>query len=213
MVSQDCRSSHRMVRHPSRTAWRFADLTLSGTSMRTSALDTSSSCRTTGRVTRSVCLVGGTFPIQFPPSGVTHLTTCQDSPAAPIQLGRWQDFFSRYVVLQPKPAPRSGLNGCTQIGLLPRDNEEQIPFAYRLYKRTDDVGRQLAAGYKQTFCTPVTIDFVGVWYRLPVSFHVVCALTRLQGYRCERWVTLWPKLALYHKQRGDKGIQTRAVPR
>ncbi|KAF9653862.1 hypothetical protein BDM02DRAFT_3086688 [Thelephora ganbajun] len=50
-----------------------------------------------------------------------------------------------------------------KIGLLPRDNEEQIPFAYRLYKRTDKVGLQLAAGYKQTFCTPVTIDFVGVW--------------------------------------------------
>lgn len=50
-----------------------------------------------------------------------------------------------------------------QIGLLPRDNEEQIPFAYRLYKRTDTLGCQLAAGYKQTFCTPVVIDFVGVW--------------------------------------------------
>jgi len=50
-----------------------------------------------------------------------------------------------------------------KIGLLPRDNEEQIPFAYRLYKRTDTLGCQLAAGYKQTFCTPVVIDFVGVW--------------------------------------------------
>ncbi|KAF9793319.1 hypothetical protein BJ322DRAFT_996824 [Thelephora terrestris] len=50
-----------------------------------------------------------------------------------------------------------------KIGLLPKDNEEQIPFAYRLYKREDKVGRDLAAGYKRTFCTPVTIDFVGVW--------------------------------------------------
>jgi len=191
MVSQDRRPGHRMVRRPSRTDWRFADSTLSGTSMRTSALDTSSSCRTTGRVTRSVCLVSGTSSIQFPPSGVTHIT-CQDSPAVPIQLGRWQDSFSRYAFLRSEPASKSGLRDYTQIGLLPRDNEEQIPFAYKLYKRTDEVGRQLAAGYKQTFCTPVTIDFVGVWYRLSVSSHVVGALTSLQGYRCECWVTLWP---------------------
>jgi len=48
-----------------------------------------------------------------------------------------------------------------KIGLLPRDNVEQIPFAYSLYKRTDNDG--LAAGFKETFCTPVTIDFLGVW--------------------------------------------------
>lgn len=50
-----------------------------------------------------------------------------------------------------------------QIGLLPRDNDEQVPFAYKLYKRTDNEGLDLAAGFKQTFCSPVTIDFLGVW--------------------------------------------------
>ena len=55
------------------------------------------------------------------------------------------------------------LSDRAQIGLLPRDNEEQIPFAYRLYKRTDKIGCELAEGYKRTFCTPVTINFVGVW--------------------------------------------------
>ena len=50
-----------------------------------------------------------------------------------------------------------------QIGLLPRDNDEQVPFAYSLYKRTDKAGLELAAGFKQTFCAPVPIDFLGVW--------------------------------------------------
>ncbi|KAF9644334.1 hypothetical protein BDM02DRAFT_3213730 [Thelephora ganbajun] len=50
-----------------------------------------------------------------------------------------------------------------KIGLLPRDNEEQIAFAYSLYTRTDKAGLEIAAGFKQTFCAPVTIDFVGVW--------------------------------------------------
>lgn len=51
-----------------------------------------------------------------------------------------------------------------QIGLLPRDNPEQIPFAYKLYKRTDIASVALAAGFKKTFCREVKIEFVGVWY-------------------------------------------------
>ncbi|PCH40124.1 hypothetical protein WOLCODRAFT_98323 [Wolfiporia cocos MD-104 SS10] len=50
-----------------------------------------------------------------------------------------------------------------KIGLLPRDNPEQIPFAYKLYKRTDADSVELAAGFKQTFCRDVQIEFVGVW--------------------------------------------------
>lgn len=50
-----------------------------------------------------------------------------------------------------------------QIGLLPRDNLEQTPFAYKLYKNTDAESVSLAAGFKQTFCRDVKIEFVGVW--------------------------------------------------
>ncbi|KAJ4482428.1 hypothetical protein J3R30DRAFT_2171475 [Lentinula aciculospora] len=50
-----------------------------------------------------------------------------------------------------------------KIGLLPRDNQEQIPFAYKLYSRTDDAGIQLSAGFKKTYCRPVEIEFLGVW--------------------------------------------------
>ena len=52
---------------------------------------------------------------------------------------------------------------CAQIGLLPRDNPEQVPFAYKLYKQTDAESLALAAGFKQTFCRDVKIEFVGVW--------------------------------------------------
>ncbi|KAG6919254.1 hypothetical protein DXG01_008050 [Tephrocybe rancida] len=50
-----------------------------------------------------------------------------------------------------------------KIGLLPRDNEQQIPFAYKLYKRIDKIGLGLCAGFKQTFCQDVKVEFVGVW--------------------------------------------------
>lgn len=50
-----------------------------------------------------------------------------------------------------------------KIGLLSRDNPEQVPFAYKLFTRTDAKGLALAEGFKQTFCLAIHIDFVGVW--------------------------------------------------
>ncbi|KZP18959.1 hypothetical protein FIBSPDRAFT_1045889 [Athelia psychrophila] len=50
-----------------------------------------------------------------------------------------------------------------KIGLLGKDNPEQVPFAYKLYKRTDKTGIQLSAGFKQTFCQNVNVEFLGVW--------------------------------------------------
>ncbi|KAF7987004.1 hypothetical protein HWV62_91 [Athelia sp. TMB] len=50
-----------------------------------------------------------------------------------------------------------------KVGLLGRDNPEQVPFAYKLYKRTDTTGIQLSAGFKQTFCQDVRVEFLGVW--------------------------------------------------
>ncbi|KAH8114493.1 hypothetical protein DFH11DRAFT_1594792 [Phellopilus nigrolimitatus] len=51
----------------------------------------------------------------------------------------------------------------TKIGLLPRGNIEQVTFAYKLYKRSDQEGITLAAGFKSTFCRSVIVDFLGVW--------------------------------------------------
>ncbi|KAI0365700.1 hypothetical protein BV20DRAFT_953672 [Pilatotrama ljubarskyi] len=50
-----------------------------------------------------------------------------------------------------------------KIGLLPKDNPEQIPFAYKLYTKTDKDSLAMAAGFKQTFCRTIEIEFVGVW--------------------------------------------------
>jgi hypothetical protein len=56
-----------------------------------------------------------------------------------------------------------------QVGLLSKDNTEQIPFAYKLYKSSypsSSSGGTLAKGFKKTFCRPVPIEFVGVWWVL-----------------------------------------------
>ncbi|KAH9044304.1 hypothetical protein EDB85DRAFT_1884840 [Lactarius pseudohatsudake] len=46
-----------------------------------------------------------------------------------------------------------------KVGLLSKDNTEQIPFAYQLYASDN----KLVNGFKETFCRNVPIAFVGVW--------------------------------------------------
>ncbi|KAH9059128.1 hypothetical protein EDB87DRAFT_1791652 [Lactarius vividus] len=48
-----------------------------------------------------------------------------------------------------------------KVGLLSKDNIEQIPFAYELYKSDDNTA--LSQGFKMTFSREVPIEFVGVW--------------------------------------------------
>jgi len=50
-----------------------------------------------------------------------------------------------------------------KVGLLPKDNQAQVPFAYNMYQRTSKAGIKLCAGFKQTYCQNVTIEFMGVW--------------------------------------------------
>ncbi|KAJ7250017.1 hypothetical protein B0H12DRAFT_684586 [Mycena haematopus] len=50
-----------------------------------------------------------------------------------------------------------------KVGLLPHGNQEQVPFAYKMYQKTSAAGIQLAAGYKQTFCQTVQVEFLGIW--------------------------------------------------
>lgn len=48
-----------------------------------------------------------------------------------------------------------------KVGLLGKDNLQQIPFAYKLYQASNN--HTLAKGFKATFCREVPIEFIGVW--------------------------------------------------
>jgi uncharacterized protein (DUF2235 family) len=50
-----------------------------------------------------------------------------------------------------------------KVGLLPADNLQQIPFAYKMYTRTSPNGWKQSSGFKKAFCADVPIDFLGVW--------------------------------------------------
>ncbi|KAF8625618.1 hypothetical protein AX17_006803 [Amanita inopinata Kibby_2008] len=50
-----------------------------------------------------------------------------------------------------------------KIGLLPPGNYQQVPFAYKMYTRTDDASWDQSNNFKKTFSIDVDIEFVGVW--------------------------------------------------
>ena len=52
---------------------------------------------------------------------------------------------------------------CEQVGLLSKDNHEQVPFAYKLYKSSRPKYNKLAAQFKKVFSCDVPIEFLGVW--------------------------------------------------
>ncbi|KAF8625941.1 hypothetical protein AX17_006667 [Amanita inopinata Kibby_2008] len=50
-----------------------------------------------------------------------------------------------------------------KIGLLPPGNHQQVPFAYKMYTRTDAKGWSQSNAFKKAFSMDVDIEFVGVW--------------------------------------------------
>jgi len=49
------------------------------------------------------------------------------------------------------------------VGLLPTRNVAQIPFAYDIYKDDSPQGREDGVSFKKTFCTNVSIHFLGLF--------------------------------------------------
>ncbi|KAH9977574.1 hypothetical protein BJV74DRAFT_149377 [Russula compacta] len=50
-----------------------------------------------------------------------------------------------------------------KVGLLSKDNLEQIPFAYKLYASSSYRNNELAIRFKKAFSREVPIEFLGVW--------------------------------------------------
>ncbi|KAL5514281.1 hypothetical protein ACEPAG_2369 [Sanghuangporus baumii] len=50
-----------------------------------------------------------------------------------------------------------------KVGLLPAGNEQQVPFAYKMFKNDTEIGWEQSVAFKRTFSIDVDIDFVGVW--------------------------------------------------
>jgi hypothetical protein len=53
-----------------------------------------------------------------------------------------------------------------KVGLLPACNHQQVPFAYKMFTRADDLGWKQSNAFKKCFSVDVDIEFIGVWYVL-----------------------------------------------
>jgi hypothetical protein len=112
-----------------------------------------------------------------------------------------------------------------QVGLLSKDNTEQIPFAYKLYKSDKSSDVALAEGFKETFSRPVPIDFVGVWWVFVTSIfeaelsarHVNMNINTeeidRQGHGCERRNHHGPITSFCGCQHHNSGVQTSLITR
>ncbi|KAG6330689.1 hypothetical protein ID866_8401 [Astraeus odoratus] len=50
-----------------------------------------------------------------------------------------------------------------KVGLLPRCNYQQVPFAYKMYSQDDATGWDQSRAFKKAFSIDVDVEFVGVW--------------------------------------------------
>ncbi|KAG5340142.1 hypothetical protein E4T56_gene19446 [Termitomyces sp. T112] len=50
-----------------------------------------------------------------------------------------------------------------KVGLLPACNHQQVPFAYKMFTRVDEIGWQQSNVFKKAFSVDVPIEFIGVW--------------------------------------------------
>ncbi|KAF7791081.1 hypothetical protein EIP86_002042 [Pleurotus ostreatoroseus] len=50
-----------------------------------------------------------------------------------------------------------------KVGLIPACNHQQVPFAYKMFTRTDELGWKQSTAFKKAFSIDVDIEFVGVW--------------------------------------------------
>lgn len=53
----------------------------------------------------------------------------------------------------------------TKVGLLPKDNIEQVPFAWKLYTQssTGELAGKSVEDYRKMFSRTVEIEFLGIW--------------------------------------------------
>ncbi|KAJ7511791.1 hypothetical protein B0H11DRAFT_1952994 [Mycena galericulata] len=50
-----------------------------------------------------------------------------------------------------------------KVGLLPKYNRQQVPFAYKMYSREDEMGWKQSTAFKKAFSIDVDIELLGVW--------------------------------------------------
>ena len=84
-----------------------------------------------------------------------------------IQPDRAEDIISFFGFSRGATRALAGM--IHEVGLLPRCNLEQLPFAYDMYRRDGKEGRELSRIFKKTLSIGVKMKFIGAWYVVRLS--------------------------------------------
>ncbi|KAJ3814915.1 hypothetical protein EV368DRAFT_61310 [Lentinula lateritia] len=76
-----------------------------------------------------------------------------------------------------------------KVGILPACNHQQVPFAYKMFTRDDEIGYAQSAAFKKAFSVDATIEFVGVWSNTLVKTfrHAVSLDERRAKFKANLW--------------------------
>ncbi|KAH8825576.1 hypothetical protein DL96DRAFT_1817098 [Flagelloscypha sp. PMI_526] len=112
-----------------------------------------------------------------------------------------------------------------KVGLLPRFNHNQVPFAYKMYSTQTNKGWTRATAFKKSFCIDVDIEFLGVWDTvgsvgiLPRRLPFTTSNTHVRIFRHalaldEHRVRFSPSFWIRPKENETaRGVQRGAMPR
>ncbi|KAF8335121.1 hypothetical protein F5887DRAFT_989621 [Amanita rubescens] len=111
-------------------------------------------------VTRSVGLVEGWIEFAIASQIDDHV---KDGYKFLIQNHRREDKICLFGFSRGAHTARVLAGMIYKVGILPRENLQQVDFAFNLYMTTGLHGYELSREFKLTFASDVCIDFVGVW--------------------------------------------------
>ncbi|KAG2353993.1 hypothetical protein BDR07DRAFT_1550880 [Suillus spraguei] len=112
-----------------------------------------------------------------------------------------------------------------KVGLLPRCNHQQVPFAYHMYSRDDNEGWDQSNAFKKAFSINVNIEFVGVWDTvssvgiIPQRLPFTASNNNIRYFRHalsldERRVRFEPSLFIRpNEERKERGVKPDHMPR
>ena len=97
-----------------------------------------------------------------------------------------------------------------KVGLLPKDNHQQISFAWKMYQKISKTGWDESNAFRKSFSIEVLIEFLGVWYVDP-SRSLNTFLISIKGIL---WIRLasFLNVSFYHLELHCPYISTRHLP-
>ncbi|KAJ7457836.1 hypothetical protein FB451DRAFT_589308 [Mycena latifolia] len=111
-----------------------------------------------------------------------------------------------------------------KVGLLPKCNHQQVPFAYKMYSREDELGWEQSTAFKKAFSIDVDIELVAVWDTvssvgfIPKILPFTRTNTNIRYFRHaialdEHRARFLPNFWARHTSQSERGLQPGEMPK